>query len=92
MNEVLQVLVQNGRYTEALDEIELCVALKISGARPLLRILLPGTFRRSHTRTIPSFTFTLGPSVSICLRIPRVEKTTNHQRAFSRKPRLTLIV
>ena len=60
LNEVLQVLVQNGRYAEALDEIELCVAFAIYGAHPSHLfsskipsvIPIPGQSCPSHIRWI----------------------------------------
>ena len=90
LNEVLQVLVQNGRYAEALDEIELSVALTIYYEPPLSLIPPPDIFPHFHTRIILSFTSTLDRSAFTCLRIPTVGKTTNHLRAFLRKPRHTL--
>lgn len=62
MNEILQVLVQNGRYTEALDEIELFV-ISPSNIRPPVH---------SVVRYLPSFPYQDNPVLhiyagSICL-------------------------
>ena len=92
LNEVLQVLIQNGRYTEALDEIELCVALNLYDAPSHSCILFPGISRHFHTRTILSFTSTLDQSACICLKIPTAGKTKNLPKAFSKKPRPTSTV
>lgn len=62
LNEVLQVLTMHGRYTEALDEIELCVP-SLYGAPPFSRVV---------ARYLPSFPYQDNPVLhtyagSICL-------------------------